>query len=187
MLYHRKQSKPQDSAMKALIIYDNVESALNANNLLRNAAHRTDARFNWKINLLRVNMLRFQSVASEALGEALDTDLIVFAIRRTPSLPVWLVNWLEQWAALRHTPAAALAVIRDSDAKEFLAQAIVDLYQFARRYGLTIIGTDHKANNDEWARSRPISNEFKSSALSTQSESTRGANHGAHHASGINE
>ena len=160
MFYDRKQHEARGSDMKALIIYDNIASALKANNLLRNTANRTGVRFDWEINLWHVNMLRFESVANEALREATDAGLIVFAIRRTHALPVWLIDWLEQWATLRHTPDAALAVIRDVNAKATLAQAIFDLSQFARRYGLSIIGDDRHMINDERARSRPDPNGF---------------------------
>jgi hypothetical protein len=180
MFYDLKQHEARGSDLKALIIYDDLASALKANNLLRNTLHRTGVRFDWEINLWRLNMLRFESVANEALREATDADLIVFAIRHTHSLPMWLIKWLEQWATLRQILDATLAVIRDVDAKATLAQATFDLSQFARRYGLSIIGDDRHVINDERARSRPNSNESKSPALSTQPEFRRGTKYGCY-------
>jgi hypothetical protein len=127
--------------MKALIIYDNVTFALRANSLLRNAAHGANTKVGWDVKLWRGNMLKFQSVAQEALAEALDTDLILFAGLQASLLPRWLKNWLEEWASRRQVRDAALALIEDQDSPIRQASIAVELRDFARRHALGFIAS----------------------------------------------
>ena len=127
--------------MKALIIYDNVTFALRANFLLRNAAHGANTKVGWEVNLWRGSMLKFQSVAREALVEALDTDLILFAGPEASLLPRWLKNWLEDWASRRQVRDAALALIEDQDSPIRQASIAVELRDFARRHALGFIAS----------------------------------------------
>ncbi|HEY3914722.1 MAG TPA: hypothetical protein VGN61_09575 [Verrucomicrobiae bacterium] len=127
--------------MKALIIYDNVTFAMRANFLLRNAAHSANSKTSWDVNLWRGNMLKFQSLAQEALAEALDADLIVFAGPQASLLPRWLKEWLEQWASRRQIKDAALALIEDQGSPIRQASIAVELRDFARRHALDFIAS----------------------------------------------
>ena len=121
--------------MKALIVYDDATCAATTNAILHQAADRADISVKWDIRPWRLNMLRFPPTAEEAMSDAADAHLIVFAIRNTRSLPTWLMNWLERWAVLRQSPGAALAIIGCET-----AEASVAMRQFARRFGLSFIG-----------------------------------------------
>lgn len=125
--------------MKALIIYDNITSALRAVNSLRNAALRTDMRVDWEINLWRANMLKFRSTAEEALTEAAAADLLVFAGCRTCWLPPWLTNWLENWAERRQVRDAALALLDDVADGPGPEMRSSELFQFAERHDLGFV------------------------------------------------
>jgi hypothetical protein len=187
MLHGRKLHTPQDSAMKAIVIYDDLAIATKAITALQRASHHPNAAVKWNLRPWRIDMLTLQPTADQAIIDGADAHLIVFALRRASSLPVGLIDWLEQWAALRHTPDAGLAIIGEGNAKASLAQATVELSQFARRCGLTVICDNRGEINDESAFFRDNSTNSESSALSTHPELRRGANHGAHYAWGINE
>src|SRR6267378_5802818 len=112
-----KLNQPQDSTMKALIIYDDFDSAAKANTTLQHSAHKADFTVQWNIRPWRVDLLKFPPTADEALTEALDAHLIVFAGRSAQSLPFWLERWLEQWAKHRRVKDAALAVASAGSSK----------------------------------------------------------------------
>src|SRR5580692_4901818 len=103
-------SKVNVSSMKALIIYDNLSSFAKANAALQHSAQNADVNVLWSIRPWRVDMLKFPPTADEALTEAIDAHLIVFAGRCVQSLPFWLQDWLEQWAKYRRVEDAALGV-----------------------------------------------------------------------------
>src|SRR5882672_6063426 len=107
----KKLNQPQDPTMKALIIYDDFDSAFKANATLQHSAQKADCAVQWNIRPWRVDLLKFPPTADEALTEALDAHLIVFAGHSAQSLPFWLERWLEQWAKLRRVKDAALAVV----------------------------------------------------------------------------
>src|SRR5271156_3506883 len=99
MLYDRKLYRPQDSVMKALVIYDDLALATEANAILQRATYHPNGSVHWNLRPWRLDMLEFRPTADEALTDAADAHLIVLAICRTPSLPAWLIDWLKQWAA----------------------------------------------------------------------------------------
>src|SRR5882757_4043633 len=103
--------QPQDPTMKALIIYDDFDSAFKANATLQHSAQKADCAVQWNIRPWRVDLLKFPPTADEALTEALDAHLIVFAGHSAQSFPVWLERWLEQWAKYRRIKDALLAVV----------------------------------------------------------------------------
>jgi hypothetical protein len=129
--------------MKALIIYDELSSFAKANAALQHSAQTTDVNVLWSIRPWRVDMLKFPPTADEALAEAIDAHLIVFAGRRAQSLPFWLQDWLEQWATYRRVEDAALAVMGTGNAEVPSAVTKSDLSQFARHRGLNVIFDDH--------------------------------------------
>src|SRR5271169_4058538 len=103
----------QNSTMKALIIYDDFCSAFKANATLLHSAYKADFAVQWNIRPWRVDMLKFPPTADEALTEALDAHLIVFAGQCGQSFPFWLERWVEQWAKHRRVKNAALAVVNE--------------------------------------------------------------------------
>jgi len=129
--------------MKALIIYDDFYSAVKANATLTHSAHKAGVAEQWDIRLWRVDMLKFPPASDEALTEALDAHLIVFAGQSAQSLPFWLERWLEQWTKYRQINDAALAVVHAGRPKTLsVGSAKSDLSKFARRHDLNIILED---------------------------------------------
>jgi hypothetical protein len=129
--------------MKALIIYDDVTCAANMTAILHRVAHHADMTVKWKISPWRLNLLKFPPTAKQALGDAAAADLIVFAVRCTPKLPLWLMEWLEEWARYRHIADAAVAIIGDGTPNVEEVPATAQLSQFARRHGLNFIFNNH--------------------------------------------
>jgi len=134
--------------MKALIIYDDIACAANTAAILHQVAHDPDVAIKWEIRPWRLKMLKSQPTAKQVLGDATDAHLIIFAVRSTPKLPLWVMNWLEQWAGIRYTPDAAVAIIGDATRNATPAQATVELSQFARRHDLSFI-CNHRAGTDD--------------------------------------
>jgi len=154
--------------MKALIIYDDITCAANTTAILHRVAHHADITVKWEITPWRLNRLEFPPTAKQALGDAADADLIVFAVRSTPKLPVWLMDWLEEWAGHRHIPDAAVAIIGDGTAVAAAAPATTELSQFARQHGLSFIFNNHGGIDDEPAFIDPKLNKGGSGAFPVQ-------------------
>lgn len=126
-------------AMKALIIYDNFAFAARANTMLQRAGEQTEAAVHWNIRPWRVDSLNMARNADEALMDAADTHLIVFAGHRARSVPSWLLNWLERWVACRQVKDAAFAVIGGTDGETLSLPAAPELSRFAKQHGLSFI------------------------------------------------
>jgi len=143
-----KHYTPHVSSMKALIIYDDLSSFAKANAALQHSAQNADVNVLWIIRPWRVDMLKFPPTADEALTEATDAHLIVFAGRCAQSLPFWLKDWLEQWAKYRLVEDAALAVMcaGKSDVPSFVEKS--DLSECARQHGLSVLFDDRGVIED---------------------------------------
>ena len=128
-----------DSDMKAVIIYDDVAFAAQANATLQRASLRADISVHWNIKPWRLNALKDHSIGEEALTEARDAHLIVLAGHRSESLPSWLRQWLMRWAEVRQIENAALAVIGHDNDRGLVRPAAPELTRFARQHGLTLI------------------------------------------------
>ena len=125
--------------MKALIIYQNPASAAKVNSALQHAAQHADASMQWVIRPWRVNLLKFPPAAEEALADAADAHLIVFAGGIKQSLPFWLQRWLEHWAQRRQIENAALAVFCAGIADALSIPTTRELSDFAACHGLDFI------------------------------------------------
>lgn len=133
--------------MKALMIYEDFTSAAKASAALHHSAQQYAAQdpevlVQWKILPWRLDMLKFPPTAAEALAEAVDAHLIIFVGHSAQAIPGWLRTWLEQWAEHRHVADAALAVMGDGHTGTLSTAAIPELFQFARRHGLSVILDD---------------------------------------------
>jgi hypothetical protein len=125
--------------MKALIIYDDFGSAAKANATLQQSAQHVNFAVQWSIIPWRVGMLKFPPTAEQALIDAVDAHLIVFAGRIAQSFPFWLQHWLELWAKCREVEDAALAVFGVGNAAPISSLGAPNLEGFARSHGLSFI------------------------------------------------
>jgi len=123
--------------MKALIIYDDFAGAARAGAALQRATWSANVNADWDIRPWRTDVLRVASAADEALKEAADADLIVFAGSGAYSLPAWLKEWLKRWVMRRQFEDVALAMIRG--AGTLAVPAVAQLRRFAARHGLSFI------------------------------------------------
>ncbi len=120
--------------MKALIIYKNFASAMNANAVLRNLKLPADTKVEWEIVPVRMEMLKFPPTIREALVAATDAHLLLFAGPISQSLPFWLLDWLKRWAVARQVKDAVVAVT--AGAAPPVTQT---LREFAGQQGLNFI------------------------------------------------
>jgi hypothetical protein len=133
---------PCNPVMKVLIIYDNFAFATRAAELLQRAAHQVDAVMHWNLKLWRLDTLRLPHRGDEALAEAADARLIVFAGHRTQSLPSWLLDWMERWVASRQTADSAFAVVGGRNGDELALPSARELSLFAERHGISFAVDD---------------------------------------------
>jgi len=125
--------------MNALIIYHDFASAAKANAALQHAAQCSDVIGQWNISPWRMDMLKFPPTAEEALTDAAEAHLIVFAGRSAQLFPFWLEDWLERWARNRQIEDVALAVIREAGTDPLSIPVTPELSAFAARHGLNFI------------------------------------------------
>ena len=128
--------------MKALILYNDFDSAAKANAALQRSAQNVDLAVRWNVRPWRVDLLRFPQTADEALTDAIDAHLIVFAGKSAQPLPYWLIHWLEHWAKCRQIEGASLAAIDSKCIDTFATPAAMELASFAKSHRLSFIACD---------------------------------------------
>ena len=138
-----------DATGNAVIIYDRFDFAAKAKAMLAHAADETSDTMHWSIKLWRVDILKLPQAAELALTEAAEAPLILLARLQAKSPFPWLLDWLERWAKCRQVQEAALAVWRGGDAETLWARATLELTQFARRHGLSLIFDDNALVEDK--------------------------------------
>jgi hypothetical protein len=139
MSHYQNDCTPDESAMKAFIIYDDFSLTVKASFTLQRVAHHRDVKVRWDIRPWRVDVLQLPPTSDEALVDASDVHLIVFAGRCALSLPTGLAEWLERWAMNREIPDAALAVMVGENADVLPVPPASGLARFAVQYGLSFI------------------------------------------------
>ena len=132
-----------DKVVNAVIIYDDLSSAAQANAILERAFHRAGEITEWNVKPWRLDLLNQPPIAAEALKETEDAHLIVFAFGRRRPYPIWLFEWLEKWAAQRRIGEAALAVFISGGNDVSAIPIVPELPQFAERHGLNFIFDHH--------------------------------------------
>lgn len=128
-----------EPAIKALIIYEDIHLAAKVNLTLHRAANRCDIAVQWNAKFWNIDVLKLQRADKTALTEAAGAHLIVFAGNFARSLPNWLQDLLEQWAAYWKVSAVTLAAIGDESAGLLAKSATPELAQFAKRHGFSFI------------------------------------------------
>ena len=129
-----------EMTLKAAVIYDDFDFAARAAALLERVAIRADEAMKWDVKPWRLDVLKTSSLADAALDETADADLIVVALRRTPSLPDELRGWLESWAMKRQTVDAAVMVLCTEE-NATSTPLWRELKEFAERHGLPFLGS----------------------------------------------
>jgi hypothetical protein len=175
------------AAINALIIYDDFTFAARANATLQRSAHHLDMSIKWNVRPWRLDMLKFPPTAEEALNEAIDAHLIVFAGVTAKPLPAWLNDWLEHWAKCRRIDEAALAIIDDGNKHTSSPSTISEMSLFAKRRGLGFIVSDLTAAESDLSFSVHSMPEYKLSLLTIQPSPVTTSAHQSYHHWGIND
>jgi hypothetical protein len=131
-----------ETAMNAVIIYEDFDCAAKANAMFCSAAHRADEALPWSVKPWRLDLLNRPLTADAALTDAAEAHLVLFSLRRPSSFPAWVLEWLEQWAERRQVQDAALAVWDGGNGDTLSATAAHALTQFADRHGVSFIFGD---------------------------------------------
>jgi len=157
-----RDESPFEMTLKATVIYDDFDFATRAAALLERVAVRVHEAMKWDVKPWRLDVLKESSLAEAAVAEAADADLLVFALSQTPSPPVELTVWLQQWKTYRQIEDVAVMVL--SPAEHPAATPLwLELKQFAARYGLAFLSSrDVRENGDSmqfvyqlWQRKQP--------------------------------
>lgn len=137
--------------MNALILYDEFDLAVDAKATLARSVRQADTAL-WSIVPWRLDQLLAPQAAREALHDAADAHLIVFAINsRTAELPPGLWSWLETWAEGRAVQQAAVAVFDGRNEDGGSAPLVNELSRFASLHGLSFIYGDAHPGYDDSA------------------------------------
>jgi hypothetical protein len=153
-----KSETLQFPAMKAVIIYQDFTSAVKANGALQHSEQHSDVHVRWNIRPWRVDMLKCPPTADEALEDAMDAHLIVFAGCCTRSISHCLQDWLEKWAECRQIEAAALAIFAGENSDKLSTSAALHLSQFVKHHGLSVIFDDRGAIEDSLLNAGSLQN-----------------------------
>jgi hypothetical protein len=139
----------KNSDAKAFVIYDNFFFAEKAKAILQGAMAQTGVPGCSNVKSWRLDALKLSFEANQALTDAADAHLIVFAGQRTQSLPFWLEDWLEKWVAFRQINDAALAVIGGRNGDALTMPQRPELSRFAKKHGLNFVVDEHISVEDE--------------------------------------
>jgi hypothetical protein len=99
------------TVLKAVIIYDDFDSATRATALLERVAVRADGDMKWDIKPWRFDVLKQPTLAALTVAVAANADLIVLALRRIHSMPAELLDWLNNWAKHRRIEDACVLAL----------------------------------------------------------------------------
>ena len=133
------EKNPSFNLLKALIIYQNFASAIKANTALQNLKLPADTGADWEVVPVRMEMLKLQPTATQALMATMDARLVFFVGAFSQSLPFWVLDWLQRWAAVRQVKDAVVAVNAGAYGDAPALPVIRALRQFAGDHGLNFI------------------------------------------------
>ena len=123
-----------DLILRAVIIYDDFDSATRAAALLERVAVHADEGLKWDIKPWRSEVLKQTALAALTCAVAANADLMVLALRQARSMPAGLLAWLTDWARQRRIPDAAVLAMPPDD--DVLAERWGELKTFTKRHGL---------------------------------------------------
>jgi hypothetical protein len=153
---------PFNMILKAVIIYDDFDSAAHATALLERVARRTDTGVPLDIKPWRCDVLKQPALAALTVAVAAKADLIVLALVRVPSPKTELLNWLRNWAKHRQVKDAAvlaLGTVKSHSQSMFWDE----IKAFTAAHDLTLLG-NHIVRNSRhsapsfhrWQQRKPM-------------------------------
>ena len=145
------------SALKAVVLYSEIESGLKAKTLLHRASQRAGWAGAMEHSFWRFDVMSKPSVAREALYGAVDADMVLLVAKGMSKPPEWLLEWLELWAISRRIPDAILAAWCEEHVPEEANKGIKTLRKLAEQYALEFLCADEaqlQASSPSPARAR---------------------------------
>jgi len=124
--------------LKAVVIYDDFDSATRATALLERVGRRADEAIKWDIKPWRFEVLKQPPLAALTVAVAANADLIVLALERKDSMRAELLSWLKSWAENRRIADAALLAL-PSDEPPVPAAPWEEMATFAEAHGLMFL------------------------------------------------
>jgi hypothetical protein len=134
------------AVLKAVIIYDDFDSAAHATTLLERVAMRADEAIKWDIKPWRCDVLKQPTLAALTIAVAANADLIVLALHRTLVPPAELLDWLKNWAEHRRIEDAAVLTLHGDSGSPSL-KAWNEIKAFVESHHLTFLGS-HKVSTN---------------------------------------
>lgn len=127
-----------DTVLKAVIIYDDFNSATRATALLERVAFHADEAMKWDIKPWKFDVVKQPTLAALTVAVAANADLVVLALRRRQSIQAELQDWLKNWAERRRIEDAALLVLPSGETRT-ATEPPKELKAFAAEQGLTFL------------------------------------------------
>lgn len=141
-------NRPAKTVLKAVIIYDEFDSATRATALLERAATLAAEATRWDIKPWRLEVLKQPALAALTVAVAANADLIVLAMKQPQSMPAELLAWLKNWAQHRRVEDAALLALPSGEN----AAPWNELRTFAEQGGLIYLDKDNAEEGGNTAR-----------------------------------
>jgi hypothetical protein len=148
--------------LKAVIIYDDFDSAAHATALLERVARRADEGVKLDIKPWRRDVLKQPALAALTVAVAANADLIVLALDHIPSPAVELLDWLRHWAEHRQVKDAAVLALNTGKSR-LQSTFWNEIKAFAAEHELTFLGNRSVRNNGQstsfvhrWQQRKPL-------------------------------
>lgn len=142
----KSQTNPIDpeskSALKAVVLYEKLESGISARGLLKRVSDRLPWAKAMESVFWRFDVMSDAAIAREALYRAADADIVLIVARERSQPPEWLLEWLELWALTRRIRDVVLAAWCAGHASPRESTGVGALRELARRHGFDFICAD---------------------------------------------
>ena len=103
--------------LKAVVICDDIEFAIRAEDMLRYVGRRSGVGVEWEVRCWPANALTENALAEEIRLESLDAHMIVLPVRQAHAVDPGVLQWLKKWAQDRHVLDAGLAFIGEQTSR----------------------------------------------------------------------
>ena len=133
--------------LKAVIIYDDFDSATHATALLERVARRVDEAIKWDLKPWRTEVLKQPALAALTVAVAANADLIVLALNHAHPPPPELPAWLKNWAAHRRIQDAAVLALYTGMGRS-PSKSWNEIKTFVETLHLTFLGGHHVWHGD---------------------------------------
>lgn len=125
--------------MKAVIFCEDSAFLTKARSILQRVGHRPEVNVRWTIKTWSVFDLARVATGKKALRGCADAHLIIISDKCARSLPPYLLEWLERWAAIRRIADAAVGVIGHAINSLVRTEVSTELRRLLEKHGLNLL------------------------------------------------